>query len=171
MVRKKQRLVLRQAGRKCFLFQSVLYPLVTKKERPERKRVSFLKGRKKFTQPQVQGVPCWCLFTNTLFICLVDGVAGQLTGRLPGHWASSRIKHQTQLTWTASPSFLPPFISSWPLIALPCSVANHGGDFAWSYCNIIYVFAVICHCYCRPHNYFGSVEDVHQVPMCFPNIC
>lgn len=23
-----------------------------------------------------------------LFICLADGVAGQLTGRLPGHWAS-----------------------------------------------------------------------------------
>lgn len=55
---KKQRLVLRQAGRKCFLFESVLYPLVTKKrDQKERGRV-VEKHEKKFTQPQVQGVPC-----------------------------------------------------------------------------------------------------------------
>lgn len=55
--RKKQRVVLRRAGRKCFLFQSVLYPPVIKNKGTRKKEGKLLKSMKKVCSAPGAGCP------------------------------------------------------------------------------------------------------------------
>lgn len=154
-----------------FSFSKCVIPPGDKKRETRKKEGKFFKRTKKVYSAPGAGCPLLMSF-HKHFVHL-SGWWGGWTAYWTAAWSLGQFPNKTSnsANMNCFPILSTPFISSWPHIALPCSVANHGGDFAWSYCNIIYVFAVICHCYCRPHNYFGSVEDVHQVPMCFPNIC
>lgn len=163
VVRKKQRLVLRQAGRKCFLFQSVLYPLVIKKE-TRKKEGKLLKSTKKVYPAPGAGCPLLMSF-HKHFVHL-SGWWGGWTAYWTAAWSLGQFLNGTSNSTNMN---YPPTISLWPHVVLLCSVANHGGtllsqevtvpEFGCFYC---------CHCSCRSHNY--SVEEVHLAPMRFSNI-
>ena len=73
--KRNQRLVLRRAGRKCFLFQSVLYPLVIKKG-PEKKRGRVVeKHEKSLPSPRCRVFPPADVFSPTL--CSFVGLMGR----------------------------------------------------------------------------------------------
>lgn len=100
---KKQRLVLKRAGRKCFLFQSVLYPLVIKK-RTRKKEGELLKSMKKVYPAPGAGCPLLMSF-HKHFVHL-SGWWGGWTAYWTAAWSLGQFLSGTSssATCTTTPS-------------------------------------------------------------------